>query len=193
MQARQKAFGGWKQAAHSSAKILSMTRPNPTEYDPYYERYVSLAADGDILDKLASQPTRLQDLFTAMPEERGEYRYEDGKWSVKELLGHLIDGERMFAYRLFRISRGDKTPIEGFEQDGYIENAHSNGRSFADLLEEFSLLRRANMILFNNLTDEAWTRVGTAYNVQVSVRALAYIMAGHIEHHLVILKERYSI
>jgi len=139
-----------------------MSRPEKTEYDPYYEHYVSLVAEDDILDTLASQPTKLQDLFTAMPEERGGFRYQDGKWSVKELLGHLIDGERMFAYRLFRISRGDETPIEGFEQDGYIENAHANERSFADLLEEFTLLRRANMLLVNNLSDSDWSRVGTA-------------------------------
>ncbi len=170
-----------------------MNRPETTEYAPYYERYVSLVADSDIIDTLGSQSTRLQDLIAAMPEERGDFRYADGKWSVKELLGHLIDGERMFAYRVLRISRGDETPIEGFEQDGYIENAHSNERSFADLLEEFSLIRRANMIFFKNLTDDAWSRVGTASDATVSVRALTYIMAGHIEHHFAILKERYLV
>ena len=167
-----------------------MNRPDKTEYAPYYERYVSLVT-GDVADVLGSQTTRLQDMITGMPEEKGEFRYADGKWSVKELLSHLIDGERMFAYRVLRISRGDETPIEGFEQDGYIENAHSNHRSFAEILEEFSLLRRANMILFKNLTDEDWSRLGTASDAKVSVRALAYIMAGHIEHHLGILKERY--
>jgi len=168
-----------------------MNRPDISEYDPYYEHYVSLAAGHDIIGLLGSQPTRLQDIFTAMPEEKGDFRYAEGKWSIKELLGHIIDGERMFAYRTFRISRGDETPIEGFEQDGYIENAHSNDRSFADLLDEFSLLRRANMIFFKNMTDDAWLRAGTANNVKVSVRALAYIMAGHIEHHLEVLKDRY--
>jgi hypothetical protein len=170
-----------------------MNRPETSEYDPYYERYISLVADSDIIGVLGAQPTRLQDIFTAMPEENGEFRYAEGKWSIKELLGHVIDGERMFAYRTFRISRGDETPIEGFEQDGYIENAHSNDRSFADLLDEFSLLRRANMIFFKNLTDDAWLRVGTANKVQISVRALVYIMAGHIEHHLEILKDRYLV
>lgn len=168
-----------------------MNRPDRSEYDPYYERYILLVEDRDIIDTLASQPTVLQDLLTAVPEDRGGFAYAEGKWSLKEVLGHLIDGERMFAYRLLRISRGDETPIEGFEQDGYIENAHSNDRSFADLLEEFSLLRRANMIFFNNLRDDAWSRVGTANNVKISVRALVYIMAGHIEHHLGILRERY--
>jgi len=170
-----------------------MNRPETSEYDPYYERYISLVADSDIIGVLGAQPTRLQDIFTAMPEENGEFRYAEGKWSIKELLGHVIDGERMFAYRTFRISRGDETPIEGFEQDGYIENAHSNDRSFADLLDEFSLLRRAHMIFFKNLTDDAWLRVGTANKVQISVRALVYIMAGHIEHHLEILKDRYLV
>ena len=167
-----------------------MKRPDTTEYAPYYERYVSLVT-GDVANVLVSQTTRLQDMITAMPEEKGEFRYAEGKWSIKELLGHLIDGERMFSYRVLRISRGDETPIEGFEQDGYIENAHSNQRSFAEILEEFSLLRRANMILFKNLTDEDWSRLGTASGATVSVRALAFIMAGHIEHHLGILKERY--
>jgi hypothetical protein len=174
-----------------SDNILVMNPPEKTEYDPYYEHYVSLVRDDDILGSLAAQSTTLQDLFTAVPEESGGFAYAEGKWSIKEVLGHLIDGERMFAYRVFRISRGDQTPIEGFEQDGYIENAHSNQRSFADLLEEFSLLRRANMIYLNNLTDEATVRTGTANNVKISVRALVYIMAGHIDHHIGVLRERY--
>lgn len=187
MQAAPVTFG----QVRLSDKLSCMNRPDRSEYDPYYERYVALVEDNQILDTLAAQPTKLQDLLTGLPEERGTFRYADGKWSIKELLGHLIDGERMFAYRLFRISRGDQTPIEGFEQDGYIENAYSDQRSFADLFEEFSLLRRANMIFVNNLPDDAWSRIGTANNVKISVRALVYIMAGHIEHHLGILKERY--
>ena len=170
-----------------------MSRPEKSEYDPYYERYVSLVENDTILDTLGAQPIKLNALFSGMPEKRGEFRYAEGKWSIKELLGHLIDGERMFAYRLFRISRGDETPIEGFEQDGYIENAHSDERPFSDLLNEFSLLRQANMLFFKNLTLDAWGRVGTANNAKVSVRALVYIMAGHIEHHLAILKERYLV
>ena len=168
-----------------------MNLPDKSEYDPYYQTYVSLVENDDIVGTFAAQPTKLQDIFTAMPEDKGSFAYADGKWSMKELLGHLIDGERMFAYRLFRISRGDETPIEGFEQDGYIENAHSNTRSFADLLEEFSLLRRANMLLLDNLSDQDAMRIGTANNAKISARALVYIMAGHIEHHIGILKERY--
>jgi hypothetical protein len=170
-----------------------MTRPEKTEYDPYYETYVSLVPETDVVAALAAQPTELQDIFVALPEEKGSYSYADGKWTIKELLGHLIDGERVFAYRVHRISRGDETPIEGFEQDDYIENAFSNDRSFGDLLEEFNLLRRANLLMFNNLRDDGWARNGTASGVGVSVRALAYIMVGHVRHHVRILKERYLV
>lgn len=193
MQVSVKAFGPRLAYRICSDKILDMQRPDKTEYDPYYEKYVSLVEDDDIIDTLGAQPTKLNDLFTALPNEKGCFAYEKGKWSIKEVLGHMIDGERMFSYRMFRISRGDETPIEGFEQDGYIENAYSDNRSFADLLDEFSLLRRANMIFFTNLTDEGWNRVGTANDVKISVKALIYIMAGHVEHHLNILKERYLL
>ncbi len=191
MQGSPNPFDGRRASLTRFVRIRSMNRPEKSEYDPYYENYISLVENDDIIDTLGSQPTRLQDVLTALPEDRGTYAYADGKWSIKQLLGHLIDGERMFAYRLLRISRDDQTPIEGFEQDGYIENANSNERSFAELLEEFSLLRRANMIFFSNMTPEAWARVGTANNAKISARALVYIMAGHIEHHLRILKERY--
>ena len=168
-----------------------MYKPEKSEYDPYYEKYVSLIIDDDIVPVLAGQPTELQDIFTALPEEKGTYAYAEGKWTIKEVLSHLIDGERMFAYRVFRIARGDKTPIEGFEQDGYIENSHANDRAFAELLDEFNLLRRANVLFFKNLIGDDWIRSGTANHVEISVRALAFIMAGHISHHVAILRSRY--
>ncbi len=168
-----------------------MYRPQRSEYDPYYETYVSLVPEEDIVTALERQPAELRELLAGLPEENGFYAYADGKWSIKQLIGHLIDGERMFGYRVFRIARGDETPIEGFEQDGYIEHAHSNRRTFAELLEEFKLLRRANVLFFQNLTDDAWVRVGTANNAEISVRALAFIMAGHIRHHIGILRSRY--
>ena len=168
-----------------------MHRPEKSEYDPYYERYISLIIDNDIVPVLAGQLTELQDLFTALPEERGTYAYETAKWTIKEVLSHLIDGERIFAYRVFRIARGDKTPIEGFEQDGYIENSHANERTFAELLDEFNLLRRANVLFFKNLDNDDWVRTGTANNVEISVRAIAFVMGGHIRHHITILRSRY--
>jgi hypothetical protein len=142
---------------------------------------------------LDAQPSELKAIFLQVPEEKGDFAYAEGKWTIKEVISHLIDGERMFAYRVLRISRGDETPIEGFEQDGYIENSNANNRSFAELLTEFELSRRANMLMLNNLSPEASQRIGTASEKTVSVRALAYIMAGHIEHHVRILNERYLV
>ncbi|MCA1590923.1 MAG: DinB family protein [Acidobacteria bacterium] len=170
-----------------------MTRPEKNEYDQYYERYVLLIPDGDIVSILAAQPTEMQDLFIGVDEAKGTFAYAEGKWTVKECLSHLIDGERIFAYRALRISRGDETPIEGFEQDGYIENSFANDRSFAELLDEFNLSRRANLLMFKNMRDEGWQRSGTASGVTVSVRGLAYIMAGHVRHHQNILKDKYLI
>lgn len=170
-----------------------MNRPEKAEYDPYYEKYISLVNENSLVETLAAQPGELNELFQGMPDEKGTYAYGEGKWATKEVLSHVIDGERMFAYRIFRISRGDKTPIEGFEQDGYIENAHANTRPFAVLLEEFELLRRANMHFFENLNDQDWLRTGTANECEISVRALAFIMAGHVRHHIRILNERYLV
>jgi hypothetical protein len=168
-----------------------MSRPQPAEYDPYYEKYVSLVPETEVMDALGSQPAELASMFKGMDESRGTYAYADGKWTIKESLSHIIDGERMFAYRVFRIARGDKTPIEGFEQDGYIENSHANARSFDELLTEFRLLREANVLFFKNLGIGDWIRTGTANNVEISVRSLAWIMVGHVRHHLNIFQTRY--
>ncbi len=168
-----------------------MSRPQPTEYDPDYEHYVSLVPEDRIVPVLEAQPAELDAMFANVPEERGIYAYAEGKWTVKELLGHLIDGERIFAYRVLRISRGDKTPIEGFEQDGYIEYGFANERSFAHLLREFALVREANVMLFDHLKPDMWKWTGTANEREVSVRALAWTMAGHTRHHMAILNERY--
>lgn len=168
-----------------------MNRPETTEFAPYYNTYISLVADDEIIPVLDQQPGQLEQIISGLPEEKGVFAYAEGKWTIKEMLSHLIDGERMFAYRVLRISRGDKTPIEGFEQDGYIENSNANNRSFAELLEEFGLLRKANLLLLKNLSDDASRRIGTASENAVSVRALVYIMAGHIKHHINILNQRY--
>ncbi len=170
-----------------------MNRPESSEYDAYYERYVSLVTDEDIIAALEKQPAELKDLFANVPEDRGTFAYEEGKWTLKEVLSHLIDGERIFGYRVLRISRGDETPTEGFEQDGYIENSNANNRCFAELLEEFELQRRSNVLLIKNLSDDGTRRMGTASGLVISVRGLVYIMAGHVRHHLSILNDRYLV
>ena len=170
-----------------------MDRPEKSEYGEYYDRYISQVAERDVKDLLAKQPAELKELFASVGEDRGTFAYAEDKWTLKEVISHLIDGERIFAYRMLRISRGDETPIEGFEQDGYIENSNANNRTFAELLDEFELQRRSNMLLINNLSDEATKRLGTASGFPVSVRALIYISAGHVKHHSAILKERYAL
>jgi len=168
-----------------------MKRPEKTEYAEYYDRYISLVAETDIVSAMQSQVDEVTDLFSQISDEKGVYAYAEGKWTITELLGHLIDGERIFAYRAFRFSRADKTPLPGFDQNPYIENANYNSIKLAHLLDELVLLRKSNILFFKNLTDEMWSRTGTASDNEISVRALAFIMVGHIHHHLKILQEKY--
>lgn len=172
---------------------LKISRPEANEFDSYYERYVSLVKGGDIIAALKNQSAETTNLLNKIDAEKADFRYAEGKWSVKEVVGHLIDTERIFAYRALRIARGDRTPIEGYEQDDYIKNAEFAECSLADLAEEFALLRRANLLMFKNLSETVWHRRGAANNNEISVRALAYISAGHEIYHVDILKERYLI
>ena len=170
-----------------------MNRPETHEFDPYYNTYISLIEGDNVLPALDAQSAEMSAIFSEIPEEKGTFAYAEGKWTVKEVLSHLIDGERIFAYRFLRISRGDETPIEGFEQDGYIENSNANNRSFASLIDEFDMQRRSNMLMLRNLSDEGSRRMGTASEKTISARAIAYIMAGHVRHHIRILNERYLV
>ena len=160
-----------------------MYKPDVNEYDPYYGKYISLVTEDDIRHAFAGQPAELRAAHAGLAEEMGAHAYAEGKWTIKEVLSHLIDGERIFAYRMLRISRGDETPIEGFEQDGYIENSNANNRSFADLLDEFEFNRRGNVLFLNNLDAAGLARMGTASGLPISVRALANISIGHVRHH----------
>lgn len=167
-----------------------MQRPEKNEYFEYYETYVSLIHD-NVVPELESQAKTMRHLLAVLPEERGSYSYASGKWTIKELLSHIIDGERIFAYRILRISRGDQTPIEGFEQDGYILTSNANNRPFVEMLEEFELQRKSNLLLVKNISEASSKLMGIASEKPISVRALIYITAGHVKHHLDILKERY--
>ena len=168
-------------------------KPAAEEFNAYYGGYISQVTEPDLLGVLASQPAEVAAVFGSLDEAKGTFAYAEGKWTIKELLSHVIDGERHFAHRAHRISRGDTTPIEGFEQDGYIENSHANERTFEDLVGEFTDLRRANLRLLHTLTDTDWKRMGTASGFPVSVRALGFIMAGHVRHHVAIVTERYLL
>jgi hypothetical protein len=168
-----------------------MKFPKKTEYAEYYGRYIDLVEESDIVSAMQRQLADVTELFSQITDEKGLYAYDEGKWTIKELLGHLIDGERVFAYRAFRFSRADETPLPGFDQNPYVENANYNSIKIADLLEEFVCLRKSNILCFKNLTDEMWNRKGIASDNEITVRALVFCLVGHIVHHLKILKERY--
>lgn len=178
----------------TGTKKAAIGKPGASEFNEYYGRYISLVdGEADLLGVLEEQMRETRDLFAGFPEERGSHAYAEGKWTIKELISHLLDGERIFGYRLLRIARGDETPMEGFEQDGYVENSHANGRTFNDLLCEFGELRASNLRLMRSMDEADWQRAGTASGFPVSARALAFIMAGHVRHHLNIVTERYLV
>jgi hypothetical protein len=166
-------------------------RPQASEYDSYWDRYISLISGEDILAVLEQQRRDTLLLLSGRTEEDGERRYAPDKWSVKELLGHVCDSERILAYRALRIARGDATPIEGFEQDDYVRNAPFNRCSLSDLIEDFIAVRRATVSLLRTFEEQAWLRRGTANQKQTTVRAIAYVIAGHELHHRRVLETKY--
>lgn len=168
-----------------------MNRPAPSEYAPYYEGYVSQVSESDILPVLRSQMDELDVLLNHVEPAQETFRYAEGKWSIREIVGHLIDGERVFGYRVFCIARGERQNLPGFDQDDYMATAPYDQIELEDLLSELRLIRLGNIALLRTLDEESWNRVGTANDNQVSVRALAFIMAGHLRHHMNVLRERY--
>lgn len=172
-------------------KNLKISKPDAGEYADYYERYVSIVREDCVLTALQNQIQTTETLLSNIPEKKGLYRYAEDKWSIKELVGHIIDTERVMAYRALRFARNDLAPLEGFEQDFYIENADFDSRSLKDLSKEFAHVRVSNIYMFRSFSETALTNTGIASGNPVSVRALAYIIAGHETHHINILKERY--
>jgi hypothetical protein len=167
------------------------TRPESSQYAPYYAKYIERVAGNDIVSALEAQRLQMIQLFGARSEREGNFRYAPDKWTAKEVLGHVTDSERIFAYRALRIARGDQTPLSGFEQDDYVRTGAFGERSLADIAEEFAHVRAATVALFRPLDKDAWVRRGVANKNEVSVRALAFIIAGHELHHRAILDERY--
>lgn len=170
---------------------MKLGRPETGESAPYYEKYIALVPTDDLANFLETQGAQTAQLLAARTETEGNFRYAADKWSVKQVLGHLADTERIFTYRALRIARGDRTPIEGFEQDDYVKAGGFNERSLASLLREFRDVRGATLALFRSLSDSVWLQRGTANKNEISVRALAFITAGHELHHVKILAERY--
>lgn len=168
-----------------------MNRPEATEYADYYANYIAKVPGSDVLSVLESQRLQMLQLFAGRSERDGSFRYAPGKWSVKEVLGHITDTERIFTYRALRIARGDQTPLPGFEQDDFVKNGGFAERTLASLAEEFGLVRSASVALFWSFPEASWSRRGVASQKEVTVRALAFMTVGHQIHHRIILEERY--
>jgi uncharacterized damage-inducible protein DinB len=173
------------------APTFNIPRPGAGEYSPYHKRYISLVAGTDILATLDTQRRQMLLLLSGRDEAEGNFRYAPDKWTVNEVLGHVCDTERIFAYRALRIARGDQTPMEGFEQDDYVKNGPFASVTLAELVEDYIAVRRATLTLLRNLDEPAWSRRGVANKNEITVRAIAYLIAGHELHHRRILEEKY--
>ncbi len=168
-----------------------MDKPTPEEYPEYYKQYLDLIKDGDIIEILGEQSAYVQKFIASIPEEKADSTYGFGKWTIKEIFGHLIDTERILAYRALRIARKDKQPLPGYEQDDYVKNAKYYRRSLKDIAEEMLLLRAANLKFFQSLDSEDLIQCGIANDKELTVRAILYILAGHELYHINFIKDNY--
>jgi uncharacterized damage-inducible protein DinB len=162
-----------------------------SEYNPYYQSYINKTTVLDLKTGLKANKENVVFFLRSIPENKLDYRYTEGKWTIKEILLHIIDTERIFAYRALRIARKDQTPLPGFEQDDYVPESNANLRSFENLLDEYKAVREATITLFNTFGDDVLILTGTASNSPVSVRAMGFIIIGHENHHCDVIKERY--
>lgn len=166
--------------------------PDPSEYAPHFQRYIDQTTGADdVLSAMETQVAELRALVGGLDAAKAGYRYADGKWSIREVIGHLADGERVFGYRGMCIARGETQSLPGFDENLYGENSPAGARTLADILDEFSELRSSNLRMFRALTPEAWKRIGTANDKEISTRAIAYVILGHTRHHIKVLTERY--
>ncbi len=168
-------------------------RPPQSEYAPFYAGYVALVPETDVLAVLEGQVDAIRGALASVPAARENYRYAEGKWSIRQVLGHLIDAERVFGYRAFCFSRGEEAPLPSFDENRYVGAARADSIPLAELLAELALVRQGNLVVLRRLDAREWARVGTASGQPVTVRALAWIMAGHPRHHMDVLRERYGV
>jgi hypothetical protein len=171
----------------------TIARPGPDESVAYYHRYIDKVAGDDIPGQLPAQLHEVEKLFEPVTDRAALARYAEGKWSSKEIIGHLIDSERIFAYRLLRIARGDATPLPGFDENAYTPEGHFDERPLAMLLDEFRSVRQSTSALIEGVPSQAWERRGVADGHPISARALAYIIVGHVNHHVGVLQDRYGL
>lgn len=169
-----------------------MNRPAENEFAPFYTKYIANITENNVLPVLARQLQDVETVLNGINPERETYTYALGKWSIRELIGHLIDSERIFGYRAFCISRGEKAPLPAFEENDYVANSDYRNIDLKHLLTEFTYLRKSNLEFLNRLTEKEWVLTGVMSGNPASVRAIAYIIAGHVDHHLGVLKRLYS-
>ena len=170
---------------------LVIGRPGNDEAAPYYYKYIEQVKGEDGLENLQHQYFTTLNFLKAIPQNRWDHRYEAGKWSIKEVIGHMLDAERIFTYRALRIARGDATPMQGFDQDSYVPMSGYSDRTPLSIIEEYKTVRQATYSLFENLDNDAILRSGEASGYQVTCRAMAWIILGHEAHHISIIKDRY--
>lgn len=170
-----------------------LTKPPLSEYQGFFERYVNLVPDGDLLHLLEKQTYTLHSLLENLTEEQARYAYAEGKWSIKQVVGHMADTERILSYRALCFSRQEQQPLPGFDENAYVEQAIFQHRPLNNLLQDSQVVRQASISLFRGMGEEMFSRTGTANNNTLSVRALAYVIAGHELHHLAILRSRYRV
>ena len=170
---------------------MSISRPTADEYAPHYETYISKVQTDDLIGALENGRTELISFLRSIPAEKLEYRYQENKWTIKEIIIHLMDAERIFTYRALRFSRNDRTALSGFDENEYVPESNASTRSLQSLIDEYSALRQSTIELFRNITDEMSLRTGIANGKEISVRALGYVIPGHEIHHEGVIKERY--
>jgi len=170
---------------------IAIARPAPTEYVPHFARYIDLVPDGDVLDLLRRQVDETASLVGKLSDRDADYRYAEGKWSIKEVVGHIADTERIFVYRALCFARREAAGLPGFDENAYVRHANFSARSLKDLLSDLRTARAATVSFLSGLDEEALMRRGTANQREYTVRAIAYIIAGHERHHAGIVAERY--
>lgn len=169
----------------------ALDRPDPAEVPSFYHGYIDRVEGYDLMGALREASDRAQAVLTAIPEERGDHRYAPEKWSIKEVVQHVIDAERIFAYRALRFARNDATELAGFDENTYAPNALADRRALSDLATELELVRSSSILLFRSFTTEMLLRSGTANGLRISVRALGWVVAGHAHHHMNVIEQRY--
>lgn len=170
-----------------------MRRPEPNEYAEHYKKYIDLVKGDNIIKALSDQVIDVQAIISEIPEEKENFAYAEGKWTIKEVLGHIIDTERIFAYRTLRFARKDKTPLPGFDENLFVQHSHFQKQTLYNLGHEFAIVREANLALWKQFDEQALNEIGNANGKDMSVRAILYSVAGHTSHHLNVIKLKYLL